>query len=152
MDAVEGGLHAARRNLERLDEERTDAKREAEGDDENFSLIRNFGAFFGGREAWNVVRILFQRFGNQLVVIGFPCVADIVQNIRKTLDITWFQNVAVAKKIIVEELLNLRELIFALSLRRAAILLDIVSEEEPEDGEIDNDLDVQWHDELKLKA
>ena len=39
MDSVESGLHAARRNLERLDEKRTDAEGEAEGDDEHFQLV-----------------------------------------------------------------------------------------------------------------
>ena len=142
MDSVEGRLHTARRNLEGLDEKRTDAEGKAESDDENFQLIRDFRAFLGGREARNIIRILFQRFGNQLVVIGLPGVADIVQNICETLDIARFQNVAVAEKIVVEELLDLGELVFALPLRCAAILLDIVSEEEPEDGKIDDDLDV----------
>ena len=77
-----------------------------------------------------------------MVIVGFSRVANIVQNIRKTLDIERFQNIAVTKEIVVEEFLYLRELIFALSLRCAAILLDVVSEEEPENGEIDDDLDV----------
>ena len=135
-------MHTARRNLERLDEKRTDAEGKAESDDEHFQLIGDFRAFFGRGKARNIIRILFQSFGNQLVVIGFSCVANIIQNICKTLDIARFQNIAIAKKIVVEELLDLGELVFALPLRRAAVLLDIVSEEEPEDGEIDDDLDV----------
>ena len=135
-------MHTARRNLERLDEKRTDAEGKAESDDEHFQLIRDFSSFLGGREAWNIIRILFQRFGNQLVVIGLSCVADIVQNFCKPVHISRLQNIAIAKKIVVEELLDLGELVFALPLRRAAVLLDIVSEEEPEDGEIDDDLDV----------
>ena len=142
MDSVEGRLHTAGRNLEGLDEKRTDAEGEAKSDDEHFQLIGDFRAFLGGGEAWYVIRILFQRLGNQLVVIGLQCVADVVQNFRKPVHIAWLQNVAVAEKIVVEELLDLGELVFALPLRCAAILLDIVSEEKPEDGEIDDDLDV----------
>ena len=140
MDSVEGRLHTARWNLEGLDEKRTDAEGEAEGDDEHFQLIGDFRAFLGGGEAWYVIRILFQRLGNQLVVIGLPCVADVVKNFRKPVHISRLQNVAVTEEIVVEEFLDLCELVFSLSQRRAAILLDVVSEEEPEDGEIDDDL------------
>ena len=78
MDPVEGWLHTARRNLERLNEKRADAEGEAQCDDKNFQLVGNFRAFLCRRKAWTVVRVLFQRLGNKLVIVGFACVTDIV--------------------------------------------------------------------------
>ena len=77
-----------------------------------------------------------------VLIVGFACVTDIIQNFRESVYIARLQNVAVSQEIVAEELFDLRELVFPLSLRRAAILLDVVSEEEPEDDEINNDLDV----------